>query len=54
MNEYKIGGIPVIDGNGILKGIVTNRDLRFENNQITEDHRGDDNKSDHNKSPDKS
>jgi IMP dehydrogenase len=39
MSEYKIGGIPVIDSNGILKGIVTNRDLRFENNlarKITE------------------
>lgn len=33
MNEYKIGGIPVIDVNGILKGIVTNRDLRFESNR---------------------
>jgi IMP dehydrogenase len=33
MAEYKIGGIPVIDKNGILKGIVTNRDLRFENNK---------------------
>lgn len=33
MTEYRIGGIPVIDNNGILKGIVTNRDLRFENNQ---------------------
>jgi IMP dehydrogenase len=33
MSEYKIGGIPVIDNNGILKGIVTNRDLRFENNR---------------------
>ena len=33
MSEYKIGGIPVIDTNGILKGIVTNRDLRFENNR---------------------
>jgi IMP dehydrogenase len=32
MKEYKIGGIPVIDMNGILKGIVTNRDLRFESN----------------------
>ncbi|MGQ9620311.1 MAG: IMP dehydrogenase [Bacteroidales bacterium] len=32
MKEYKIGGIPVTDRNGILKGIVTNRDLRFENN----------------------
>ncbi|NLJ43104.1 MAG: IMP dehydrogenase [Bacteroidales bacterium] len=33
MTEYRIGGIPVIDSNGILKGIVTNRDLRFENNR---------------------
>ncbi|MCU0363078.1 MAG: IMP dehydrogenase, partial [Bacteroidales bacterium] len=33
MSEYRIGGIPVIDMNGILKGIVTNRDLRFENNR---------------------
>ncbi len=33
MSEYKIGGIPVVDENGILKGIVTNRDLRFENNR---------------------
>lgn len=30
MKEHKIGGIPVIDGNGSLVGIVTNRDLRFE------------------------
>lgn len=30
MKEHAIGGIPVIDANGILKGIVTNRDLRFE------------------------
>jgi IMP dehydrogenase len=33
MNEYKIGGIPVVDEKGLLKGIVTNRDLRFENNR---------------------
>jgi len=30
MREFSIGGIPVVDENGILKGIVTNRDLRFE------------------------
>lgn len=30
MAEHGIGGIPIIDDNGILKGIVTNRDLRFE------------------------
>lgn len=32
MAENKIGGIPVIDDRGILVGIVTNRDLRFEKN----------------------
>ncbi len=30
MKEYKIGGIPVVDENRYLVGIVTNRDLRFE------------------------
>ena len=30
MREHKIGGIPIVDDSGILKGIVTNRDLRFE------------------------
>ncbi|MDP3312602.1 IMP dehydrogenase [Lutibacter sp.] len=30
MREYGIGGIPVIDENGKLIGIITNRDLRFE------------------------
>jgi len=30
MQEYKIGGIPVVDENNKLIGIVTNRDLRFE------------------------
>lgn len=30
MKEYKIGGIPVVNDNNILVGIVTNRDLRFE------------------------
>lgn len=30
MQEYKIGGIPVVDENKKLIGIVTNRDLRFE------------------------
>jgi IMP dehydrogenase len=33
MKEYGIGGIPVIDNNRVLKGIVTNRDLRFESNR---------------------
>jgi len=30
MKEYSIGGIPIVDENKTLKGIVTNRDLRFE------------------------
>jgi IMP dehydrogenase len=30
MAEHSIGGIPIVNENGILKGIVTNRDLRFE------------------------
>jgi len=30
MATYKIGGIPIIDPQGKLEGIVTNRDLRFE------------------------
>ena len=30
MKEYHIGGIPVVDADRMLKGIVTNRDLRFE------------------------
>ena len=32
MREHKIGGIPVVNSKGILVGIVTNRDLRFEKN----------------------
>jgi len=32
METYKIGGIPVVDGDRRLVGIVTNRDLRFERN----------------------
>ena len=32
MRENKIGGIPIIDKKGKLVGILTNRDLRFEDN----------------------
>ena len=32
MNEFHIGGIPVVDEDMKLVGIVTNRDLRFERN----------------------
>jgi IMP dehydrogenase len=35
MKEYKIGGIPVVDENKRLIGIVTNRDLRFETRHST-------------------
>jgi len=34
MREFKIGGIPIINSNGLLVGIVTNRDLRFERNLL--------------------
>src|SRR6202000_1709734 len=30
MREFRIGGIPVINGDHKLKGIITNRDLRFQ------------------------
>jgi IMP dehydrogenase len=36
MAEYKIGGIPVVDEEGYLVGIVTNRDLRFQRNMSTQ------------------
>jgi IMP dehydrogenase len=32
MKEHNVGGIPVIDDAGMLKGIVTNRDTRFQTN----------------------
>ena len=32
MTEYRIGGIPIVDDQGKLIGILTNRDLRFEKN----------------------
>jgi len=30
MSEYKISGVPVVDGHNKLLGILTNRDMRFE------------------------
>ncbi len=30
MENFKISGVPVVDENGFLVGIITNRDLRFE------------------------
>ena len=35
MKQNHIGGIPVVDANGCLLGIVTNRDLRFVDNLKT-------------------
>ncbi len=32
MKDNKIGGIPIVDKNNLLVGILTNRDLRFEKN----------------------
>ncbi len=32
MRQYRIGGIPIVDENNKLVGILTNRDLRFETN----------------------
>lgn len=32
MREHSIGGIPIVNAHGFIKGIVTNRDLRFEKN----------------------
>lgn len=36
MREHSIGGIPIVDDSNILIGIVTNRDLRFEENNNRE------------------
>ena len=33
MKENRIGGIPIVDSNQKLVGILTNRDLRFETNK---------------------
>jgi IMP dehydrogenase len=34
MKENSIGGIPVVNKDKVLKGILTNRDLRFEKNML--------------------
>jgi IMP dehydrogenase len=34
MAEFKIGGIPVVNDEKRLIGIITNRDLRFEKETI--------------------
>ncbi len=35
MKDYKIGGIPVVNNEKVLIGIVTNRDLRFQRNHAS-------------------
>src|SRR5215472_6679768 len=32
MRRFKISGVPIVDGDGRLIGIITNRDLQFERN----------------------
>ncbi len=32
MRRFKISGVPIVDGDGRLVGIITNRDLQFERN----------------------
>ncbi|HEY4099248.1 MAG TPA: IMP dehydrogenase [Gemmatimonadales bacterium] len=32
MRRFRISGVPIVDGNGRLIGIITNRDLQFESN----------------------
>ncbi|HEX5581450.1 MAG TPA: IMP dehydrogenase, partial [Gemmatimonadaceae bacterium] len=32
MTRFKISGVPVVDADGLLVGIITNRDLQFERN----------------------
>jgi IMP dehydrogenase len=31
MQQFSISGVPIIDEHGLLRGIITNRDLQFEN-----------------------
>lgn len=33
MARYRISGVPITDEDGILKGIITNRDIRFESDE---------------------
>jgi IMP dehydrogenase len=34
MSRFKISGVPIVDSSGKLVGIITNRDLQFENNPL--------------------
>jgi IMP dehydrogenase len=35
MEKFGISGLPVVDANGVLQGIITNRDLQFEQDTAT-------------------
>ncbi len=35
MDRKKVGGLPVIDANGVLVGIITSRDLRFKKDETS-------------------
>jgi IMP dehydrogenase len=37
--QYRVSGLPVVDGSGVLVGIITNRDLRFVASADYEDRR---------------
>ena len=34
MAHYRVSGVPIVDGEGVLVGILTNRDLRFEDDVV--------------------
>ena len=42
MKENKIGGIPIVESDNKLAGILTNRDLRFETDKTQKGKRGND------------
>ena len=31
--QFRISGVPIVDKDGLLVGIITNRDIRFERTQ---------------------
>jgi IMP dehydrogenase len=35
MEKFGISGLPIVDSNGVLQGIITNRDLQFEQDAAT-------------------
>ena len=47
MRRFRISGVPIVDGNGRLIGIITNRDLQFESSLEPPDRRRDDERRTH-------